>query len=278
MPKISATAVKELRQETNISMMECKRALEETDGDKEAAIKILRERGLAIAGKKASRVANEGLIASALLDDGAAGSLIEVNCETDFVARNETFQSFVTDLAQRVATDDSGMPEAAQEDVTVKITETGENIVFSRHTRYERSGTGRIASYIHHGAKVGVLIEVGCGKEDSTASDAFTALVKDLTLHIAACNPQHLDSSQVPAETIDAERAIFEKQAEGKPENIIEKIVEGKLKKYFSEICMLDQGFVKDPDQSITDLLAAQGKAMDDTIEIRRFTRYQIGA
>lgn len=278
MCKISAAAVKELRELTNISMMECKRALEEAKGDKEKSIKILRERGLAIASKKASRAANEGLIASVLLDDGAAGSLIEVNCETDFVARNEAFQSFVTDLAQRVAADDSGMPEAAQEDLTVKITETGENIVFNRHTRYERSGPGRVASYIHHGAKVGVLIEVGCGKEETTAADEFAVLVKDLTLHIAACEPQFLDSDEVPEDVIDSEREIYKKQVEGKPENIIEKIIEGKLKKYFSAICMLEQGFVKDPDQSIRDLLTAQGKALDDTIEIRRFTRYQIGA
>lgn len=278
MTQITAAMVKELRDATGVGMMECKRALVETDGDGEAALKVLRERGLAIAGKKASRAANEGLVAAALSEDGRLGTLIEVNCETDFVARNETFQALVADFAEQAkGCEDDGLAELCKDTVAAKIAEIGENIIIARNVKFEAQGPGAVVKYIHLGAKVGVLLEIGCGKDDSPASPVFQEAAKDVTLHIAASSPQYLTRDEVPADVIAAESEIYAKQAEGKPEQIIEKIVSGKIDKFYSQICLVEQGFVKDPDQSIADYLAARGKEIDDTLEIRRYIRYQIG-
>ena len=274
MTQITAAMVKELRDATGVGMMECKKALVETGGDHAAALKVLRERGAAIAGKKASRSANEGLVASFLSEDGKLGTLIEVNCETDFVARNEDFQALVANLAEQAKScEDNALAEAVKETITAKIAEIGENIVVGRNIKFEAQGPG----YIHLGGKVGVLLEVGCGKEASATTDVFREAAKDVTLHIAASNPQYLVREDVPEAEIEEEKAIFAKQAEGKPEQIIEKIVAGKIDKFFSQICLVEQGFVKDPDQCIADYLAARGKEIDDTLDVRRYVRFQIG-
>lgn len=279
MSAISASEVKALREATGVGMMECKKALVECNGDKDAAMTYLRERGLAIAGKKAGREAKEGLIAADILDGGARGAMIEVNCETDFVARNETFQAFVAELLLKAAElGDDELADAVQGDVTAKITEIGENIKVRRNVTYTLQGAGRIASYIHLGGKVGVLVEVGCTKEENTDSEVFKDAAKDVTLHIAASSPQALDRDGVPAELIEAEKEIFRKQAEGKPENIIEKIVTGKVDKFYSQICLLEQGFVKDPDMTVQQYLEARGKEVDDSFTVRRYTRYQLGS
>lgn len=279
MAEINATQVKELRDATNVSMMECKRALVEAKGDKDAAIRLLRERGLAIAGKRAERSVNQGMVAAEVISGGKAGVMIEVNCETDFVARNENFQAFVKSLLAKAHTvEENQLAEVERDAVVAKVAEIGENIVVRRNIRLDVQGTGTIASYIHLGGKMGVLLEVGCEKEATTSNEAFKELVKDITLHIAASNPTNLQRSDVPADVLEAERAIFAKQAEGKPANIIEKIVEGKVDKFFEQICLLEQPFVKDPDQTVTQLLEATGKAVDDKLTIRRYVRYQIGA
>lgn len=279
MAAITASEVKALREATGVGMMECKNALVESAGDKEAALKYLRERGMAIAGKKASRAANEGIIAAEILDGGAKGVMIEVNCETDFVTRNDQFQAFVAELLEQSRTVASGaLADAAKDQLTTKITEIGENLVIRRNESYELQGTGRVASYIHLGGKVGVLVEMACEKTDSVDSEAFKDAAKDVTLHIAASNPQALDRSGVPEETIAGEKDIFAKQAEGKPENIIEKIVAGKIDKFYGQICLLEQGFVKDPDQTVTQYLESRGKEVEDSFSIRRFVRYQLGS
>jgi elongation factor Ts len=279
MTEISATLVKELREETNLGMMECKRALVETGGDKAAAIRLLRERGLAIAGKKASRTANDGVVAALVLQGGKLGVMIEVNCETDFVAKNEMFQIFVKSLAERAtAVADGGLAEAVKDVVAAKVAEIGENIVVRRNLRYELQGPGLIASYIHLGAKVGVLLEIGCGLAETTHRETFRDVAKDITLHIAAANPRYLSREQVPAEMVKTEREIYAKQVENKPANIIEKIVTGKLEKFYDEVCLVEQGFVKDPDHTVTELLAAKGKELGDTVTVRRFVRYQVGS
>jgi elongation factor Ts len=278
MSTITASQVKELREATNVGMMECKKALTESGGDLGAAIKLLRERGMAIADKKASRVANEGLIASDVVEGGKIGVIVEVNCETDFVARNESFQAFVADLVQKGLESQGSLAELYRSDLTAKIAEIGENLVIRRNDRFDLQGTGTVASYIHLGEKVGVLLEVGCGKEETVASDAFKEAVKDITLHIAACSPEYQSRDDVPEDTLASEREIFAKQAEGKPENIIGKIVDGKLDKFFEQRCLLEQPFVKDGDLSITQLLAGKGKELGDDISVRRFVRYQIGA
>ncbi len=229
MAEISAALVKELREETNVGMMECKKALVEAGGDKAKAVKILRERGLAIAGKKASRTAKEGLVASDVAPGGRLGALVEVNCETDFVARNVNFQSFVKSVVEKAKTVQGDLAEALKTEVTAKITEIGENIIVRRHARFEAQGPGVIATYIHLGGKVGVLLEVGCGKDETAQKDSFKEVVKDITLHIAACNPQHLTRKDVPEALIQSEREIYAKQVANKPANIVEKIVTGKL-------------------------------------------------
>ena len=277
MSNITAAQVKELRDATKVGMMECKKALVDAEGDFDAAMKFLREAGIAIAGKKADRVANEGLIAADVIKGGKLGVIVEVNCETDFVARNETFQTFVAELLEKAKTLDGSLAEACKDELVAKIAETGENLIINRHERFEVQGTGIAASYIHLGGKIGVLAEIGCNDDASLANEQFREMAKDITLHIAASKPDYLTREDVPADITTSEREIFAKQAEGKPENIVEKIVAGKIEKFYATNCLMEQGFIKDPDQSITDLLASCGKEIGDSLSIRRYLLYRIG-
>ncbi|MBI3985912.1 MAG: translation elongation factor Ts [Lentisphaerae bacterium] len=277
MADISAALVKELRDETNVGMMECKRALVEAAGDKVKALKILRERGLAIAAKKASRAANQGVIASAIAPQGKAGSLIEVNSETDFVAKNENFLAFTKKLAGKALELDGSLADAAQAEVTAKIAEIGENLVVRRNLRYVCQGNGLVASYIHHGSAIGVLLEAGCDKPETASNPKFLELVKDITLHVAASSPRFLDRGNVPADVIAAERDIYANQVQNKPANIVQKIVDGKMNKFYEQTCLVDQPFVKDQDTSAAKLLKALGAELGDTLTIRRFARFQVG-
>ncbi|MEN8695647.1 MAG: translation elongation factor Ts [Akkermansiaceae bacterium] len=286
---ITAALVKELRETTGVGMMECKNALKETEGDIQAAVKILRERGQAKAAKKADRAANEGVIFAQIADSGKSGIILEVNCETDFVAKNDNFQAFVADVAGTIADGGADSAETAlalpkgegtlDEFIKTKVLEMGENLQLPRVTRFEVDGEGAVASYIHLGGKVGVLIEVGAENADSASSDAFRNLVKDLTLHIAASAPAGLAREDIPAELVEAEKDIFRKQMEGagKPADILEKIIEGKLGKFYSEQCLLEQGFIREPDTTIKALLEAKSKELGDTLSIRRFIRFGLG-
>ncbi len=277
MAEITASMVKELRDATNVSMMECKRALQEAEGDKEKAFKMLRERGMAVAAKKADRVAKDGKISAQVSPDGKTGVMIEVNCETDFVTRNEIFQAFVTELTGKAMEADGNPAEAFKDEITAKVAEIGENIVLRKSEKYAVEATGSVASYIHMGGKVGVLTELGFENADTVSSGAFKELALDVCLHIAAANPAALDRDGIPAQMVEDEKELFAKQVEGKPENIIENILKGKLNKFYSQNCLLEQGFVKDDKISITDLLAAKGKEVGDTITIKRYTRWQLG-
>ncbi len=277
MAEITAQLVKELREATNVGMMDCKRALAETNGDKDAAIKLLRERGIAVAGKRAARAAKEGIVASALINDGKSGVMIEVNCETDFVSRNENFQAFVKDMLEKAKTVKGDLAEAVKDDVAVKIAEIGENIIVRRNVRFDLQGTGIIGTYIHMGGKVGVLLEMGFEKAETANNPVCAETVKDITLHIAASAPQYLNSSEIPADVIASERAIFAKQVENKPPQIIEKIVDGKIAKFYSTVCLVDQPFVKDGDFTVTKWLEKQSKEIGDTLAIRRFALYKLG-
>ena len=286
---ITASLVKELREKTGVAMMECKNALKETEGDIDAAIKILRERGEAKAEKKASRDANEGIIVASLDESGKSGVLVEINCETDFVAKNENFQAFVAEVAATVLASDVTDLEAAkllpkgdetlEGFINTKVLEMGENLQFRRFERLTLDGEGGVASYIHLGGKVGVLIEVSSEKAETASSDTFRDLVKDLTLHIAATSPAGLKREDIPAELVESEKDIFRKQMEGagKPAEILEKIIEGKLGKFYSERCLLEQGFVKEPDTPIKNLLEAKGKELSDTITVNNFLRFGLG-
>mgnify|MGYP000014687264 CR=1 FL=1 len=286
---ITASLVKELRDKTNAGMMDCKKALTETAGDLEAAVTWLREKGISKAAGKADREASEGIIAARLSDDGKSGILVEVNCETDFVSRNETFVAFVDEIADTLAASDASNLEEAlkvskgdgtiDEFVKAKVIELGENIQLRKFERFELDGSGTIAHYIHMGGKVGVLVEVGAKEGDTAAKEEFQELVKDITLHIAAAAPKGLSSEDISSDLVEAEKDVFRAQLnnEGKPAEIIEKIILGKIGKFFSENCLLEQAFVKDPDQKIKGLVASTGKTVGDELEIRRFVRFGLG-
>ena len=279
MAVISASLVKELREETGVGMMECKKALVEANGDKTAAIKLLREAGMAIAAKRADRAAKQGIISAEVAADSQSGLMVEVNCETDFVSKNDNFKAFVAELARTArGLADNALAEAAKAKVDAKIAEIGENIVARRNIGYKVQGTGAIAAYVHLGGKLGVMVEVGCKNAASVQNPVVKALLADLTLHITAVNPACITRDQVPAETVQAEKDIYAKQVEGKPANIIDKIVAGKLEKFYGQICLVEQAFVKDQDKTVAAVLAEAGKAAGDEFTIRRFVRWQLGA
>ncbi len=276
MPEITAAAVGRLREMTNAGLMDCKKALTEAQGDIDAAIEILRKRGVAQAAKKSGREAREGIIAQYIVPGGKSGVLVEINCETDFVAKNDTFRDFCDEVARRVATEPGADLESLRVAAVAKI---GENIKISRQQRFDLGGPGIIAAYIHTGGKVGVLVEVGCTKEATAATEEFRQLVKDITLQIAAASPTAVSRAQVPQAVIDKEREIAaaSDRLKGKPANALEKIIHGMLEKFFQTVCLLEQGFVRDPDKSVQQHIESVAKPLDDTIEIRRFLRWQVG-
>ncbi len=276
--EITATQVKELRDATGVSMMECKKALVECNGNMAEAVTKLRERGVAVAAKRAEKAANQGIIAAVESADGKTIGMVEVNCETDFVARNDDFKAFVSSVAKKSIETDKPLSELLNDLLMEKIAATGENLKIRRNVRYTLAGTGKIASYIHMGGKVGVLVEVSCTKQATESNASFNDMVKDLTLHIAAASPAYLTSAEIPADVQAAEREIYAKQVEGKPANMVEKIVDGKMGKFYAETCLVNQGFVKEPKQSITELLEAVAKPLGETFTIKRFKRYQLGA
>lgn len=287
---ITASAVQELRKITNAGMMACKKALTETDGDLDAAVKILREKGIVKSAGRADRETSEGLIAANVSDSGDTGVLVEVNCETDFVAKNEGFGAFVSDITSTISASDASNAEAAtalsfqdgtvQDALGAKFSELGEVIKVKQVTRYNLDGNGTIASYIHMGGKVGVLLELGAENADTAANETFQGLARDICLHIAALNPAGLTRDDLDASTIEEENEINRKQleAEGKPAEIIDKILIGKINKFFSESCLIDQAFVKDDKTSVKQHIAAVGKEIGDTLTIRRYARFNIGA
>lgn len=275
MATISASAVKDLREKTGVGMMEAKKALEETSGDFEKAVDLLRKKGLSAAAKKAARVAAEGMIASTIQAGGKTGVMVEVNSETDFVAKNDDFQRFAKELAELVATkkpaDVAALSQLSIGNDTVEarrnalIQKIGENIAIRRFVCYETSG--QIAIYLH-GNRIGVMVDYTGGDEQ---------LGKDMAMHIAAANPQFLNRETVPTDVLDRERAVYEAQAKdsGKPAAIIGKMVEGKLEKFYSEACLMDQVYIKDPDGKlrIRDCLKKAG----GNVVLNRFVRYQLG-
>jgi elongation factor Ts len=276
MAEITASAVAKLREMTNAGLMDCKKALTEANGDLNNAVDILRKKGQASAAKKAGREAKEGVIASYIAPGARVGVLVEVNCETDFVARNESFRAFCDDIAKKFA----GNPQADLEaDRVAAVSKIGENIRISRHQRIEVSGNGLVAAYIHTGAKVGVLVEVGANKEETTQKDEFKQLVRDITLQIAAAHPGAVTRDQVPADVIAKEREIAAQsdRLKGKPPQAMEKILQGMLDKFFQTHCLVEQGFVKNPDMTVQQHVGSVSKALGDEIVIRRFVRFQVG-
>ena len=280
MVQITASEVNKLRSMTGVSMMECKKALVASNGDLDAAVKSLRELGVAVAAKRAEKAANQGVIAAKTSKDGSKIVMVEVNCETDFVARNSDFVAFVNTVADKALAIDGDVAEAMKENLTTQISSIGENLKIRRSAKFALQGIGRLASYIHMGGKVGVLVEVSCGKAETVSNETFIEVARDITLQIAASSPQWLTRTEVPAEVVAAERDIYANQMkdQNKPANILEKILDGKVNKFYSDVCLVDQMFVKEPSISITTLLDQVGKKVGDKLAIRRFIRFQLGA
>jgi elongation factor Ts len=283
--------VKELREKTGCGFMDCKAALAENNGDLEASIDFLRKKGIASAAKKAHRETGEGLIVAHLEEDGRTGSLVEVNCETDFVARTDDFQSLVADLARQAAgttaanaeellpqpfINDAG--QTVQDALNAAVGKIGENMRLRRFVRFAGEGEGVIEAYIHPGAKIGVLIDVGCDAALKGKSE-FRTMVRDLAMQVAASSPSFLAEEEVPPEVVAKEKEILLEQAResGKPENVLEKIVEGRIKKYFEEACLMNQKFIKDTDRVVRDVVKDTAAALGGEIVVRRFQRYQLG-
>ena len=272
---IDAQLVKTLREKTDAGLMDCKKALAETNGDLVAAVDVLRKKGTIKAGEKSDREAKEGVIAQAILPGAKVGVLVEVNCETDFVAKNDSFKVFTDELAKKIALDPKADLEADRIEAFQKLKE---NLVIRRSVRIEVTGPGAVAAYIHTGGKVGVLAEVGATKEETSTTEDFKQLVRDITLHIAAASPVSIRREDVSPTLAARERAIYVEQTpKDKPAPVIEKIIEGKMSKFFAGVCLLEQAFVKNPEQTITQLVAEKAKALGDTLEVRRFLRYQVG-
>ena len=271
MAQITAALVKELREITGAGMMDCKKALVECDGDKDKAIDYLREKGIAKAAKKAGRIASEGVVAAAYCEKCNTAAIVEINSETDFVAKNENFLALVKKIAQHiVATKPADMDalNASEMDgktvadvMTEAVASIGEKLSLRRFEVYS-SEDGKLATYIHMGGKIGVIVELSGGDE---------TLGKDVAMQIAAAKPQCIDRASVDQEALAHEREVLKKQAleEGKPEKIVEKMVDGRINKYYKEVCLVEQEFVKDGDKTIKDILGG--------VEVRRFARFEMG-
>ncbi len=267
--------VMELRKKTGAGVADCKKALEQTEGDMEKAVDFLREKGIATAAKKASRIAAEGIVAAKI--DGKTGVLVEVNCETDFVAKGDQYKEFVDSVADYILANDvadiDALVSAKADDTVAATAKIGEKIAIRRFVKYT-TDNGVVESYIHMGGKVGVLVEVvGC------TCDGVKELAHDVALQIAAAKPLYLNASEVPAEVLEHEKEILKAQAlnEGKPAAIVDRMVEGRVKKYYDEFCLLNQVFVKDPGMTIEKLVKSYGDKMGKTLEIKRFTRFEMG-
>jgi len=276
MAEITAAAVGKLREMTGAGLMDCKKALTEAQGNLDAAVDVLRKKSGSIAIKKGGRDTNEGVIAQHIKAGSKVGVLVEVNCETDFVGKNESFRAFCDEVAKRLAENPSVDLEPLR---TEQVSKVGENIKISRHHRIEVQGNGLVAAYIHTGAKVGVLVEVGAGKEATSGTEEFKQLVRDITLQIAAASPSAVTRAELDPAIIEKEKEIAAEQVKGKPAAAIGKIVEGKLEKFYQTTCLVDQGFVKrNSEITIKEHVASIGKQLGDEITIRRFVRFQVGA
>jgi elongation factor Ts len=275
MAEITAAMVAKIREMTGSGLMDCKKALTECQGDLNAACDLLRKKGSATAVAKSTKEAREGVVAHYIAPGGKLGVLVEVNCETDFVARNEMFRGFADDVAKKLAADPQANFDADREAAVAKIRE---NIKIPRNARMEVQGNGLVAAYIHTGGKVGVLVEVGAAKEGTVASDDFKQLVRDITLQIAAGHPSAVTRDQVPADLLAKEKEIAADQVKNKPPQAVAKIIEGKLEKFYQTYCLMDQGFVKkNSEVSLKEHMGGVAKQLGDEITIRRFVRFQVG-
>jgi elongation factor Ts len=276
--------VGELRAKTGAGMMDCKKALSEVDGDMDQAVDLLRKKGLSAAAKKSGRVAAEGMVAAA--GEGKCCAVVEVNSETDFVAKNDAFQAFVAGVAETVVSSNPADLDALMalpfpstgrtvlEEQTHQVATIGENIGTRRFVRVEVA-SGSVAAYVHGTGKIGVLIAL----ETESTDERVDALAKQLAMHVAAASPQYLDRSEVPADVVAKEKEIMKVKAieSGKPENIVEKIVEGQINKYYGEVCLLEQIYVIDTDFKVGKIVEKLAKEIGSEVKLSRYVRFQLG-
>ncbi len=289
---ITASMVKELREMTGVGMLECKKALTETDGDMEKAVEYLREKGLAASAKKAGRIASEGLVDIYVSEDKKSAAIVEVNSETDFVAKNQTFKDYVANVAKQAASSSAAnmdeffeekwsLDEAftVKEALSQQVAVIGENLNIRRFEKYVREVAGSLVSYVHGGGRIGVLIELACEKEAAELEE----LGKNVAMQIAALNPKFIAVENVPAEFIEKEKEILTQQAKNdpknasKPDNIIEKMITGRLHKEMKEICLVEQPYVKDGDMTVKQYIDSVAKVVGAPITISRYVRFETG-
>ena len=269
---ITKDSVMALREKTGAGLIDCKRALGESNGDMEEAVSILRKKGVATAAKKSGRSASEGIIAQSISSDRSKGILVEVNCETDFVAKNEDFIAFSSEIAGELLDNPSVDLEEKRTEQVAKI---GENIQISRSETLTPNSTGIVESYVHTGAKVAVLLSVGSDSADVSANDRVVSMAKDICMHIAATSPVCVSRDEYPQNWLIKKEIA--RSAEGKPPQAVEKIVSGKLDKYYSGACLLEQPFVKNPDQSIQQYVDEVAKEIGSGLKVEKFLRFQVG-
>jgi elongation factor Ts len=282
---ITADMVKKLRDQTGAGMMECKNALTEADGNFENATTILRKRGLASVAKKAGRTTSEGLIGNRLSADRSSGVLVEVNCESDFVARTPDFQQLIQDVLTEIETAGDAANDAWLKDpqgpvlkrVAPVIAKLGENMAIPRFVRY--AGKGYVGQYIHMGGKIGVQVEFGGVTAEMAGREEFQTLAKEIAMQIAAASPGYVSRESVPADVLDKEKSIYRAQMEnsGKPANVIDKIVEGKLGSFYQQVVLPDQASIRDPKMTVKDVLASANKALGGSVTVTRFARLKVG-
>lgn len=289
---ITAAMVKELRETTGVGMMDCKKALAETDGDMEKAVELLREKGLAASAKKAGRIASEGIVDIYLSDDNKIGTIIEVNSETDFVAKNQIFKDYVTAVAKQASKSTSADMDAffeekwdldpqftVKEALSQQVAIIGENLNIRRFEKFEKAQSGKLVSYIHGGGRIGVMIELACENE----SDELEELGKNIAMQIAALNPKFITEKDVPSDFIEKETEILTQQAKNdpknasKPDQIIAKMIEGRLKKELKEMCLVEQPYVKDGDLTVQKYIDSVAKVVGAPIQVARFIRFETG-
>jgi elongation factor Ts len=282
--EVTTVLIKELRDKTQAGMVDCKNALQECGGDIEKAVDHLRKKGLASANKRMDREAKEGRVVIESADGGKTVYMIQVNCETDFVAKNEDFQKLVGEIMKAAIatgkdsfTKEDALPASIDELVKGQIAKTGENTQLGGFVKV--SSQNYLATYVHQTNKIGVIVEIETSKDLSSNAD-FVQFGKDVCMQAAAMNPQYLSPAEVHSEVKDREKEIYREQMKdsGKPAQVIEKILEGKLQKFYSEICLTDQEFIKEGGRKIRDVVAEKGKALGATISLKRFIRFQIGA
>lgn len=288
MAEISAATVMKLRKISGQGMMDCKNALVESEGDLDKAMEILRRKGLATLAKRAGRDTSEGLLITKASDDGKTVALATLCCETDFVSKSDDFVAAANKLGDycMACSEDCGAEALSETElggvklsdvITETVSKTGEKTQVGDYERYKLDGPGLVAVYIHFNSKVGTMLQIETSSDDVAADDGIKTAANDIAMHITAAKPLSLDKNGIDSETIEKEKAVFAEQAKGKPENIIDKIVEGKLKKFYAENCLLDQPFVKDDSKSVAQVLTEAAKAAGGTAKITKFARFDVG-